>query len=144
MRNDCIDHAHKNTCRGYAKKQIDGKWQQLHRLAYCKAKAISIDEIKGLVIRHECDNPRCVNPDHLLIGTSADNNRDTAVRLRHGRRKLTDEQIQEIRKNCRPSMRGERANPNSYTALAKRFGVATEAIRAVYLGRTFTHLPESV
>ena len=36
----------------------------------------------GLVIRHKCDNPRCVNPRHLEIGTLSDNTRDAIVRRR--------------------------------------------------------------
>lgn len=57
----------------------------------------------GCIIMHTCDNPPCVNPDHLRLGTKADNNRDTAIKRRHhygtdhwnGR--LTDEQVKDIR-----------------------------------------------
>lgn len=37
----------------------------------------------GMVVRHTCDNPPCVRPEHLILGTKADNNRDTAKRRRH-------------------------------------------------------------
>lgn len=38
---------------------------------------------KGKQINHTCDNPMCVNPDHLYVGTQADNIRDCWKRIRH-------------------------------------------------------------
>ena len=38
---------------------------------------------QGEVVRHDCDNPPCVNPAHLQIGTKADNERDKVARGRH-------------------------------------------------------------
>ncbi|TFC59422.1 MULTISPECIES: HNH endonuclease [unclassified Cryobacterium] len=57
----------------------------------------------GLVVRHRCDNPPCINPTHLLVGTSADNTADSVARQRraNGERspqhRLTDDQVSEIR-----------------------------------------------
>lgn len=48
----------------------------LHRLVYCEANNVTLEEIKGLVVRHKCDNRRCINPDHLEIGTHKDNAQD--------------------------------------------------------------------
>lgn len=54
--------------------------------------------LKVLVVRHKCDNLRCVNPEHLEIGTLADNNKDRAKRGRSAKvvpskHKLTTEDI---------------------------------------------------
>lgn len=53
-----------------------------HRLAYELATG---EDIKGYVIRHSCDNPKCINPDHLLKGTVGENNHDKFVRNRQPR-----------------------------------------------------------
>ncbi|NEW33849.1 helix-turn-helix domain-containing protein [Nocardia cyriacigeorgica] len=56
----------------------------------------------GMVVRHRCDNPPCVNPDHLVLGTHGDNNRDKSERGRNGYngtgfKHLTPAQVREIR-----------------------------------------------
>ena len=54
------------------------------------------------VIRHICDNPMCINPEHLIKGTHNDNIQDKVIRNRcakgiyHGRAKLTESQVLEI------------------------------------------------
>ena len=64
---------------GYGQIQINGRSWMAHRAAY----EVAHGPIPaGKIVRHSCDNPPCVNPEHLLVGTTADNNRDKAERGR--------------------------------------------------------------
>ena len=88
----------------------------------------------GLVVRHRCDNPKCVNPLHLLLGTVKCNGADKSLRLRvagerGSRAILTNEAVRIIR-----------ASDLSRRALAKRYGVALTTIDAVIQGRTWRHI----
>lgn len=72
-----------------------------HRVAYEQATGLKLADDQ--VVRHKCDNPRCVNPLHLEAGTTADNNLDMLSRGRnpkgvtHGMALLTPTQVREIR-----------------------------------------------
>lgn len=92
--------------RGYGRFQYKGKIVGAHRVTYEVYKG-PIPE--GLFILHSCDNPSCVNPNHLIEGTQKDNMRDMFGKNRypmeklyqpgpdHHNAKLTWEQVQEIR-----------------------------------------------
>jgi hypothetical protein len=88
----------------------------------------------GMVVRHKCDNPPCVNPEHLEIGTAADNRADCIARNRHakgerhGRAKLTWHDALTIRR-----LQGE----VTIYRMAKDFGVTRKAIRKVLQGKTW-------
>ena len=74
--------------------------KRAHRVAYENAKG---PIPTGMLVRHRCDNPPCVNPDHLEVGTRADNMADMKARgrstfgERNGQAKLTVAQVQQIR-----------------------------------------------
>jgi hypothetical protein len=89
--------------KGYGKFVFEGRtWELAHRVAY---KLYSGPIPDGLSVLHRCDNPYCVNPRHLYLGTYKDNAIDREVRNRgnhvygmgHGRNKLTNSQVLEIR-----------------------------------------------
>lgn len=67
---------------GYGQVCINGVSVGAHRVAYCRANNLSLDDIKGKVVRHKCDNPPCCNPNHLEIGIQKDNVMDCISRGR--------------------------------------------------------------
>lgn len=89
----------------------------------------------GQIIRHKCDEPRCINPAHLLLGTHADNARDKVERGRQGRgesfgmSKLTDAQVLEIRSSGASAER-----------LAEKFSVCRATIYHARRGYTWKHV----
>ena len=88
--NPCLEHGQKGNSGGYAGIWIykrDGSRFKvgLHRKVYCDYNNVSLESIKGLVVRHKCDNPRCINPEHLEIGTHKDNSQDAINRNRVSR-----------------------------------------------------------
>jgi len=65
---------------GYGMISLDGRWLKANR----EALRLTGVDITGRVACHHCDNPPCVNPDHLYAGTQADNARDRVTRGRDG------------------------------------------------------------
>ena len=97
-----------------------------HRVAY----ELMIGPIPpGTFVCHRCDNPPCVNPDHLFLGTGADNVRDRDEKGRqakgqgHGRAKLSEHDVLDVL-----------ASDASNKALGERFGVSRTAIYLIRAG----------
>lgn len=132
---ECIEHTQKGNAGGYGNTTIKGRMCYLHRLAYAEHNGLDVFAMGDVVIRHTCDNPRCINPRHLLAGTQAQNMQDKVQRGRipkgeaHKRAKLTDLQVGEIRrlytlKENRPSQR----------TLAVQYGVSQRQILRIVNG----------
>jgi hypothetical protein len=126
---------------GYGIVHTKGKLIKAHRIAYCKANDKTLADIKDVVVRHTCDNRACVNPLHLLLGTSADNTQDRHERDRdargsiNGNSKLTEEQVLAIRAKYIPWNRA-----NGRGALAKTYGVSSSLISQIVNRDIWTHI----
>ncbi len=117
----------------------------LHRLVYASANGLLFEAIKGIVVRHTCDNPRCIEPTHLIGGSLADNNRDRAERNRSAkfvpsRQKISIDTYHAIRKRYSPIREGKSA-PNGVAQLAKDYKVDTNVIYKVIRGTYFDNDP---
>ena len=106
-----------------------------HRYAY----ATFVGEIPDdLCVLHRCDNPPCVNPDHLFLGTREDNIADMLAKGRSAKgeqipnSKLTAEQVTDIR---RMGQFGQ-----TPLHLAETYGVTREAVYAILSRKTWKHL----
>lgn len=113
------------------------KGVKVHRLSY---ELHHGDIPASLCVLHRCDNPPCVNPDHLFLGTRADNNADRESKGRgsdkHGeanpRSKLTEEDVKVIRQLRKEGL--------SQQAIATRFGVVQVTISKILLGQLWSSL----
>ena len=83
-----------NSTSRYGRYRINGRYVDTHRLFYLMFKG----EIpKGMHVCHKCDTPPCCNPDHLFVGTPADNMQDMIKKGRHNPAgRISDDKRSEI------------------------------------------------
>ena len=122
---------------GYGLTSRNNKTYRAHRLAYCDYHGIEHIAIKGKVVRHTCDTPLCVNPDHLVLGTHKENMLDMTQRgrsakgLNNGAGKLTPDQVKYIKQHYK---RG--CTEYGTVALGRKFnvhnGTIGRCVRGVY------------
>ena len=129
----CTSHAPSKT--GHIPIRVNKKKEYLHRLIYAEnVKLIT----KGNIVRHICDNPACINPDHLVEGTQSDNMRDRSDRNRtvkgitHGMSKLNEQQVTDIFTNT----------IDTIEELSQKYNVDCSNIRNIRAGRTWKHITQ--
>lgn len=126
---------------GYGKIQAFGKPMSYHRVSY---ELFNGSIPKGLHVCHKCDNPKCVNPEHLFLGSSLDNMRDKISKGRHKgaksgeqhhRAKLTIWQVEDIRKLCQ-------LGEISQYDIAELFGVSQTTVNNIKTGKRWSKTHE--
>lgn len=124
---------------GYGKFGVGAhKVDFAHRVSYTLFKG-PIPE--GMCVLHSCDNRRCVNPNHLFLGTHQDNMDDMEKKGRKLRGTdmkhavLTEDQVREIRRRY-PKENG--------SALAREFGVSTGVPYMIYTRRRWKHVTDTL
>lgn len=132
--NDCWEWIGQQGSDGYGVFQLSGERRPslAHRVAWQYKRG----PIPGrLFVCHSCDNPSCVRPGHLFLGTNADNMADCAAKNRrpHGRAvygaKLSIEKARDIRIR--------HASGEAIRAMAREYGVAQTAIQGIVRGKAW-------
>lgn len=125
------------------KKDWHGQWRNaagqtelVHRAAWRLFKG---DIPKGMFILHHCDNPICVNPSHLFMGSQSDNAKDMwqkrranpgiSIGEKHGMSKITADIVRAIR-----------SSTESGVALAAKFGITATTVCDIRKRRTWNHI----
>lgn len=129
--NGCIEWTAYRRADGYGVLGVAGKKTALaHRFAWeLKNGPMPIASpgmtTHGVCVLHRCDNPPCVNPDHLFLGTQADNIHDMVAKSRHGTIRLSDKQVAAIR-----GLRGI----VSGVAIAREYGITPGYVSSIQSG----------
>lgn len=125
----CVEWPLSRNHRGYGKKANGRRgWVLAHRWVWEKTFGAIPD---GMYVLHRCDNPPCTNPEHLFLGTHADNMADKRTKGRCASR-LTQETATYAMARL---LVGE-----SHSSVGKAFGVDRVTICNLWNGRTWRHL----
>ena len=114
---------------GYGEFYHDGRLKRAHRVAWEIASGVAVPE--GQLVLHRCDNRRCVNWQHLFIGTHQDNMDDMAAKGRKAacrgvdnpRAKLAPEQVAAVK-----------ADPRPQRAIARDYGISKTQVGNIKRG----------
>lgn len=127
---------------GYGQFNLKTKTLNAHKISW----ELINGDTNGLHVLHKCDNPRCVNPLHLFLGTDADNKKDMVSKGRqasidktvhrgesNGYHKLTAGQVRDIRSR-NVSGFGRKAQ------LAREFGISQSTLGRIISGKAWSHI----
>ena len=145
-RQDCINWTRAKNPRGYGSVNRNGTTTYVHSIAWEIANGKRVPD--GLFVLHTCDNPSCLNPLHLFLGTASDNMQDMLKKRRHGwwvhpnsiprgekhgQAKLIASDVIKIRQLYENGV-------GSYRTLANRFGVSRTLIEVVVKRKAWRHI----
>lgn len=119
---------------GYGNLRVRDKLYLAHRVSYC----LFVGDIpSGMFVCHACDNPECTNPEHLFLGTNADNMQDKVQKNRqskgskNGGAKLHERDIPKIRSQY---------PQKTLRQLATEFNVSVRLISKIVKMQNWTHV----
>ena len=142
---DCWEWQACKSSYGYGQLNLSGKIQYAHRISWELANKQDIP--KNMDICHRCDNPPCVNPSHLFLGTRADNQRDSWNKGRNSntgqnnsKSVLTNEQVILFKRHIAEA-EFDRGDKKLFCIFwGKKFGVNYHTLESIMFGYNWTHI----
>lgn len=136
--NGCVVWKGSKSKRGYGSVSVSGVSLKAHRVSYSWANSVDIPD--GMHVCHACDNPSCVNPEHLWLGTPRENVFDMFKKGRyrivnskaHSGTRLSEDDVREIVRLKESGL--------GYKKIAKLYPVDRTSIVGIILGKTWTHV----
>jgi hypothetical protein len=131
----CFEWQAAITPDGYGAYKINGRMHRVHRLVW---EALNGPIPEGMCVLHHCDNPPCVNPRHLFLGTRQDNMADRDAKGRsargetNGRARLSGSDVASIRAAANAGVSPKR--------LAEFWGLNRTYVQDIIAGRTWAHV----
>lgn len=132
----CWNWTARKTPQGYGRFGFTGTNKLAHRVAF----ELFVGPVGELHVLHRCDNPSCVNPSHLFLGTNADNVADkvakgrtlSSVGVLNGHARLTQSDVLEIRK--------AHAGGEQRSEIARRFGIVPAYVNQISKKQAWRHI----
>lgn len=134
---ECWEWIGKGNCFGYGRMTFLGEHGvRAHRVSWM----LFCGDIPSgrILVCHRCDNPKCVNPDHLFLGTDDDNQKDKCRKRRqpegvsHWKHRFTNDDIREIRRL--------RHQGKKLREIAVRFNTDPSSVRHISLRHVWDHV----
>ena len=121
----------------YGGLQADGRLQRSHRLQW---ERFNGPIPKGLLVCHHCDTPLCVNPDHLFLGTYADNRKDSIKKGRFHTYSNAKGKARYWSKFTADKIRTIRNDGRIGKVIALEYGMSKSAINRIKARTTWPHI----
>lgn len=135
--NDCWEWKGGKYTFGHGCLRVNGKMTGSHRFSYEIHKG-KIPE--GMFVCHKCDNPSCVNPEHLFLGTIQDNNRDRKNKGRTHCLKGEKNPAAILDRNDVIQIRDLISIKMSQKEIAKLYGVSQAMISEIKNKKSWSHI----